>query len=553
MKGYLMFWSINCKKKTRFNGQILLMAIVSMFSLCITQAQEPIVYDHLGKTIIRLKDLPEGGILNLTFKSQIDGSLQPFLVKVPKGYTTEKSWPLLVTLHGLGGGPILATEVESMVQIGPHGRGDLWYSGIGERDVFECVEIAKKIFPIDTDKIYLCGFSMGGAGTFDLGLKHPDIWAACAPVCGNCSDTEIIQNGRNLPFWINTGQRDTILPPECSKKAYDKAKQLDFNCWRYTEYEGMGHSFSIDWQEIEKWLLNLKRNPSPRHISYSTRQPNHAYWLEITEVNECGRVAHIDIIADNQILRIKSDNISNYTLRLNNNIINLSKTVVITENGKTIFDGIVPSDGRFVKTVRDANCVFKRPGLTGPLWDIYSGPCVVVYGTNTKNKGLIEAAKHCARSFCKPKWMDKVDYKIVPDTEVTQQQILANNLVLFGSPNTNKILNGIASKLPIQLKNDRLIADGKEYAGDDIGFVLIYPNPLNSQLYVAIFYGNTREAIDSFDKVWPQMGSVPQKNDFGIFKLTADGNSVQWLAKDIFDSGWKWQHAQDSGNAHVAQ
>ena len=78
------------------------MAVLSGRFSSMAHAQEPVVYDRQGKTIIRqIKDLPDGGILNLTFKSQIDGSLQPFLVKVPKGYTYRKvmafagntSWP----------------------------------------------------------------------------------------------------------------------------------------------------------------------------------------------------------------------------------------------------------------------------------------------------------------------------------------------------------------------------------------------------------------------------------------------------------------------------
>ncbi len=75
-----------------------------------------------------------------------------------------------------------------MLQIGPYGRGDQWYTGIGEKDVFECLEMAKKVFSVDEDRISLCGFSMGGVGTFKLGLRYPDIWAACVPVCGRCDE-----------------------------------------------------------------------------------------------------------------------------------------------------------------------------------------------------------------------------------------------------------------------------------------------------------------------------------------------------------------------------
>ena len=39
------------------------------------------------------QNLPQGGTLNLTFRSKIDGSIQPLLVKIPEGYTPAESWP----------------------------------------------------------------------------------------------------------------------------------------------------------------------------------------------------------------------------------------------------------------------------------------------------------------------------------------------------------------------------------------------------------------------------------------------------------------------------
>ena len=44
------------------------------------------------------------------------------------------------------------------------------------------LEIVRKEFNIDGDRIYLMGHSMGGGGTWHLGLKYPDIWAGLAPI-----------------------------------------------------------------------------------------------------------------------------------------------------------------------------------------------------------------------------------------------------------------------------------------------------------------------------------------------------------------------------------
>jgi len=493
-----------------------------------------------------IRNFPNGGTLNLTFKSKIDGSIQPLLVKIPKGYTPERSWPLLVTLHGLGDGPILAQEIEAMVQIGPYGRGSVWYSGIGERDVFECIEMAKKLFSIDEERLYLCGFSMGGTGTFDLGFRYPDVWAACVPVCGRCFSLELVENARHLPFWVNTGSKDIVIPPKYSKAAYDRARQLGFSKWKYTEYENMGHAFSINWKGIEEWFLANKRTVNPRRVSFHTKdiRYNRAYWLEVTEIKRYGKIARINAEIDGQKINIKTENVSNYTLRLNENLINVAQKIQILENDVKIFDGSLNKDSCFAKINKNKNknAIFKRAGLSGPLWDIYSSSCLLVYGINSKDKSLIKASRKCAESFSSPAWISKVNCKIVPDKEVTKEDIAENNLVLFGNPETNKLLAQMLNKLPIKVDGNSMLVRNIKYSANNIGFVLIYPNPLNQEKYVAVFSGNTADAINCFDKIWPRFISVPKDVDFGIFEINPGKYSVRWRLKGIFGTNWDWQY-----------
>jgi len=499
--------------------------------------------EYRHQEIKPFQSLPQGGTLNLTFRSKIDGSVQPLLVRVPKGYTPEKSWPLLVTLHGFGDGPILTPEIETMVQIGPYGRGSVWYEGIGERDVFECIEIAEKLFSIDSDRVYLCGFSMGGTGTFNLGFKHPDVWAACVPVCGRCDSLDLVSSARHVPFWINTGNRDIVIPPKYSRAAYDKAMQLGFSQWKYTEHKTMGHDFSINWKEVEEWLLTKKRTTNPTGISFRTKDIrfNRAYWLEITEIEWYGKIARIDADIEGQNIYVKSENVSNYTLKLNDALINTAQQVQIIENDVMILDGFLGGDGCFVKASGNNHVVSKRPGLSGPLWDIYSSFCLLVYGTNSKDKSLIKVSRKCAESFSNPVWMSRMNFKIVPDKDVSNKDVTENNVVLFGNPETNEVLARMLDKLPIQANANNVSARNVKYSGDNVGFVLIYPNPLNQEKYIAVFSGNTANAINCFDKIWPRFTSVPKDVDFGIFEITSGEDSVKWHLKGIFGTNWDWQ------------
>jgi len=292
-----------------------------------------------------------GTTLNLTFKSKMDSRAQPLLLRIPKDYAREKSWPLLVTLHGLGDGPLLAPNMDSMVQIGPYGRRSAWSTDASRQDVFQAIELAKQLLNIDEERIYLCGFSMGAITTFDLGLRYPDRWAACVPICGRCDDLLLIENARHLPFWIYAGGKDTVLSPEHSRKAYCRVRQLGFIHWKYTESQGVGHSFQTDWKELEKWLLSKKRVIDPNVVSFCTQdlRANSAYWVEITEPDKRADKARISAAISGQTITVTTENITNYRLNLNENLINCDEPVTIIENGTIIFSGLMDSNGSFVR------------------------------------------------------------------------------------------------------------------------------------------------------------------------------------------------------------
>ena len=337
---------LTLKYEARFSLLLLALLAASGLAGAFPDKAQAVDLKNTGK-----RHFPAGAIFQLSFKSKIDNSNQPFLVKIPNKYDPAKRWPLLVTLHGLGDGPVLADSIDSMLQIGPYGRGDLWYSGLGERDVLECLEVARKLFSVDNERIYLCGFSMGGAGTFKLGLRHPHLWAACVPVCGRCDDIELIANGRNVPFWIHTGKKDTILPPSASKNAYDAAVELGFTRWKYTENPDMSHSFNINWRVVEKWLLNQKRVAQPKVVSFAGKDldANRAYWVEINSIKKNGQYFHIEASIKQQGVNLKTNNVSSYRLQLKNAQIDLGSKIKVKENGIEIFEGLLDKDGLFTR------------------------------------------------------------------------------------------------------------------------------------------------------------------------------------------------------------
>lgn len=129
--------------------------------------------------------------------------------------------------------------------------------------VFELIQKIKKEKPIDENRIYITGLSMGGYGTFDAILRHPDWFAAAMPVCGGGdSSEEQVQKIKDLPIWIFHGGADNVVPPERSREMVEALKAVGANP-KYTEYPGVGHD---SWTETYKnpdtfaWLFSQKKD-----------------------------------------------------------------------------------------------------------------------------------------------------------------------------------------------------------------------------------------------------------------------------------------------------
>jgi len=130
---------------------------------------------------------------------------------------------------GLGGG-----------QDNPKNLGEL-----SEKDVMNVLQIVRKDFNIDDKRVYLIGHSMGGAGTWHLGTKYPDIWAGLAPIApaafGQPKDLDKL---KDIPVIVVQGDADTLVKPEGTRRWVDKLKDLKIT-YEYEEIAGADHGSVI--------------------------------------------------------------------------------------------------------------------------------------------------------------------------------------------------------------------------------------------------------------------------------------------------------------------
>ena len=187
---------------------------------------------------------------------------------VPSTYDKQKKSPLVIALHGLGGNPqqFLRTrgltdqaEKRGYIVAAPMGYNERgWYGARGlkgaktdpenlgelsEKDVMNVLGIVKKEYSVDPDRVYLMGHSMGGGGTWHLGVKYPDEWAALAPIAPavfgkNPNELEKI---KGTPVILVQGDKDALVPVAGARRWADQMKKLDMT-YEYIEVEGGDHT-----------------------------------------------------------------------------------------------------------------------------------------------------------------------------------------------------------------------------------------------------------------------------------------------------------------------
>lgn len=208
----------------------------------------------------------------------------PYALYVSPKVSSHEKAPLIITLHGLGGshtslmrsGAIDLAEAGGYILVGPMGYNPRGWYGIpegerlegvyniepraprprpadapepprdppnlrelSEKDVLNVLAMIQEEFNVDENRTYLMGHSMGGAGTFYLGVKHPEKWAAIAAIAPAAFRVDPYSVARipDMPVFIIHGAQDTAVPLEVARKWVDVMKE---NNMTY-EYQELGH------------------------------------------------------------------------------------------------------------------------------------------------------------------------------------------------------------------------------------------------------------------------------------------------------------------------
>jgi len=278
---------------------------------------------------------------------------------VPDSYSPGKRIPVIITLHGDGETPgdmlnawrasgALEKISRECVLVIPKSDNTRWWEPEMTRKLSLLVNELKNTFNVDTNRIYLNGFSNGAHGAWYFGLHSPDVFAAFAldsglPINaeGNKIDFDVLFNARNLPVFIMNGREDKTAPGIRIGVVISKLKDAKCPDIVHREFEGGHRIHAVDaWKNVYDWFKKHKRSVFPNSVAiyYDGMGPLNSFWLELRNAQKGARASAQ--VRDGQI-EIKASGARQVTVYLSDELVNLNEKVTVRLNNARVFRGMV--------------------------------------------------------------------------------------------------------------------------------------------------------------------------------------------------------------------
>ncbi|MGB8356084.1 MAG: hypothetical protein WCD79_19460 [Chthoniobacteraceae bacterium] len=229
------------------------------------------------------------------------GNLVPleYLVQLPVGFekSSRKKWPTILYLHGSGGKDLSMEEVGNLslpgyarahkkkfpfILITPHCPKDSGWEVPALDDLW--AEVVRK-YPVDPDRVYLTGESLGGGACWTLAIEHPDRFAAMAPVSGGGGGEGLdMDRIKDLPVWDFHGLVDYDVLIQRSYDRVEALRKLGGRV-RFTVYADGEHNIWDDVYsrgELYTWLLGQVRGrPAQPRATVQGTEPSDQRELKV--------------------------------------------------------------------------------------------------------------------------------------------------------------------------------------------------------------------------------------------------------------------------------
>lgn len=545
-----------------------------------------------------------GSTVVRAYRSQVDGSVQPYAVTFPAQYANRpKKWRIDVVLHGRdnslnevkflrqhnGEKPAPAAD---FVRLDLFGRGNNAYRWAGEKDVLEALhnfalveQGLRRGMLLDQDRMVLRGFSMGGAGTWHIGLHMPDRWCVLGPGAGFTTThgyigdlpdplpeyqekclriydaVDYAENAFDVPVVAYAGSKDRQL--QAAQNIQARLKKLGLaEHMKLLIAPDLGHAFPPAWQKkAEEEYARYAERGRPeypekiRFVTYTLKYPS-CDWVEILSLEEHYRRSLVEAEKTPNGFSVKTTNIRSLHLSAPSSE---AATLDVDIDGQKlqVRPWVGPNaefhvylrklQGRWkallpqILRAERVRLLRKITGLQGPIDDAFTENFLCVRGTgkawHEKTQQYAEARLQQFQQEWSKWW--RGDLPIKDDVDVKDSDISSRHLILFGDPSSNSILGQVLEQLPLQWTKDEIQMAGKTVKSGEHVPVLIYPSPLNPQHYIVLNSGHTFHEADyrgTNALLYPRWG------DYALLRLAPQENdplAVDVVTAGLFDDAWQ--------------
>ena len=493
---------------------------------------------EIDRTEIILQQRDASVIHERSFISNIDGSVQYY--SVTPSTTKADNQALFLSLHGAG--------VEARNQARAYTQKD-WghvisatnrrpygfnWEYFGRIDALEVLADAKAIFKTAPEKTYLTGHSMGGHGTWHVGVTYPDKFAAIAP-CASYPD--IARYGGRGFFSDNVNQNREITHTDIISRAANAGRTLDLidNLLQqgvyifhgsedrtvptmqarymrqvlgefhpdfcYYEYPGGSHWFSnesVDWLPIFEFFRRHKlyTNDEVKSLDFSTATPaisEKDYWVTVIQQDTCYGFSNVKFnIRDNRIIGT-TRNTSALSLDIPSLKLDIAQVSIIIDNetiqASTSRPVILKKIDKKWQVVDNIPATEKNPKRYGGFKQAFDNKAVFVYatgGTKEENEWYLNKARFDAESFL---YRGNGSFTVIADKDFTLEAYSDRNVIIYGNATNNKAWAALMSGSPVQVKNGEISIGSKVYKGNDYGTCFIYPRHDSETASVGVVAG----------------------------------------------------------------
>lgn len=289
-----------------------------------------------------------------------------FEIQVASGAKKGQPTGVCIILHGGGAGVGDSGQIRSLLGAPGPGMTHVWPTVMEKTDsawntereeqyVLAILDDLKRTYAVDTNRVYIAGHSMGGYGTWSIGPRHADLFAAGAAMAGGIfvggKDGDgkliiaagILPNLKNMPFWFYNSTDDKQVRPDSSIRAAEILEGLkkehgafDFV---FKKYADIGHGLPKEGcQEIWKFMFAKKRDPLPKRVMW---EPSRSYKQDFYWIHSTSGGGKFDVERDGNKFTVR-EGASSLSIYLNDKMVKFDQPVVVVDgSGKELFNAPV--------------------------------------------------------------------------------------------------------------------------------------------------------------------------------------------------------------------